>query len=125
MYILLLIINIGFGVWLSMNNSVWIYLLNIFLVLNAAIAICTSTVQALRSGRSILLGHVLGLIFAFIAFRSHLLLFPIWLILQVGASFYCAWEDGFIGHGKYKEAKVKRAEVLRKIRQLRQPDSKS
>lgn len=110
MYILVFIVNVGFGVWLSLGHSFWAYCLNILLVLGAMCYICTSTVQAIASGRSILLGHIIGVVLAIIAFRFHLLIFPIWLLLQLGASFYCAWEDELIGQGKYKQARARRAE---------------
>jgi high-affinity nickel permease len=122
MYILLFIINIGFGVWLSIGHSFWTYCLNIILVFIAMCAVCTSTVQAIASGRSILSGHVLGLILSLIAFRSHLLIFPLWMLLQISSSFYCAWEDELIGHGKYRQARERRAKTINEIRQLRKQD---
>jgi len=119
MYILLFIVNIGFGVWLSIGHSFWTYCLNIALVFVAMCAICTSTVQAIATGRSILLGHVLGLIFSLIAFRNHLLIFPVWLFLQLGSSFYCAWENELIGHGKYKQARERWIKLRYQFGQLR------
>jgi hypothetical protein len=122
MYILVFIVNVGFGMWMSLGHSFWTYCLNIFLLLVAMCCICTSTVQAIASGRSILPGHILGFVLALIAFRVHLLIFPIWLFLQFGASFYCAWEDKLIGYGKYQQARAKRTETLHKFRKSCEPD---
>ena len=106
---LFFIVNICFAVWMSMGYSVWIHCLNIFLLSLAMCIIYPSTLFAVKNGRSILLWHILGLIFALIAFRTNLFVFLIWLLFQICASLYCAWEDNLIGHHKHRRARARRA----------------
>ena len=114
MAILHLLINIGWGVWLSYGQAFWIYPVYILLVVLGGAGVSMSTQKAIADGRGLCAGHFYGLMLALIAFRSNLLALPIWLLIQVALGYGSAWQNGFIGKGKYSAARAKRREIMLK-----------
>ena len=94
MFIFFFIIDIGFGIWVSLGNPWWSYLVNVFLLVLSASFYATNVVQDFASDRKIsVTSIILPLIYlipAFYVLRNHLLIFLLWLSIKYAESGFCA-----------------------------------